>query len=248
MYLSEIFSQLAYGELSQLSLGGGGMGQINEANYPAVLSHVNLGLTTLHKRFNLKEGRVTIELQPERFTYPLTSAFAEANRRSREPDRHIMDSQEDPFLNDIMKIERVYTDTGAELSLNDESDPYSCFTPSMSSLRVPSAVVLKSQDIPVEYLTSNLVVVYRANHPIIEMGTTIFNPATVEVSLPYTHLEPLLLFIASRCHNPSGSVDRMHLGNNYSAKYEQACQQLEQTNIRVDVGRQSDRLHKNGWV
>lgn len=248
MKLSEIFTQLTYGELSQLSLGGGESGEISPSNYPKILSHVNLALTALYKRFPLKEGQLTVALQTGRITYPLTSAYAVANRRSRESVRYIVDTQDEPFINDILKIERVYTDTGFEMGLNDEADKYTCTTPTSTTLRVPASVVSQSMDLPQELRTTNLTVVYRANHPTLAVSLGGFDPDRVEVELPYSHLEPLLLNIASRVHNPIGMTNEFHAGNSYAAKYEMACAELERVNLRVDQGSQNTRLEKNGWV
>lgn len=248
MKLQEIFDQLTHGELSQLSLGGGADGQINTANYAKVLSHINLGLTALYKRFPLKEGRLILALQEGRVTYPLTSAYATATLGSIEPVRYIQDSQSAPFQDDIHKIERVYTAAGKELGLNDEADPYACFTPSAAVLRVPAAIVTSSVDLPDELRTATLEVVYRANHPLLVLEDGYFFPAEIEVELPYSHLEPLLYFVASRVHNPIGMTNEFHAGNSYAAKYEMACQQLEQFNLRVDQGMQNTRLRRNGWV
>lgn len=237
MKLSEIFTQLTYGELSQLSLGGAETGEIPEASYPKIIPHVNLGLTALHKRFPLKEGRLTINLQDGRLTYPLLSSYAVSNRRSREVVRYIADSQAEPFEDDILKVESVFTAEGDELSLNDASDLESCFTPTATTLRVPSTLT-----------TDSLTVVYRAMNTPIVIGTAGLDPARVEVELPYSHLEPLLLYIASRIHNPIGMSNEFHAGNSYAAKYEMACQELEVKNLRVDQGSQNTKLERNGWV
>ena len=238
MKLSEIFNQLTYGELSQISLGGGSSGEITEANYPKVLSHINLGLTALHTRFPLKEGRLMLQTQPGMLTYPLNSRFAVGNTRSRELVRFIRDSASELFKDDIHKVERVYSGT-QELGLNDESDPMSCFTPSAHVLRVPGSVVEDA---------ALLQVVYRANHAPILVGMGLFDPTRVEVELPYSHLEPLLYFVASRVNNPMGMSNEFHAGNSYAAKYEAACQMLELQNLRVDQGSQNTRLERNGWV
>ncbi len=248
MNLKEVFDQLTYGELSQLSIGGGEAGVISEANYPRVLAHVNLGLTALYKRFPLKEGRLTIELQTGMTTYPINNNFAVGNTKSTEPVKFILDSTAAPFLNDIHKIERVYTSLDYELGLNDESDPYSLFTPSALVLRVPAEVVGGSVDLPDELKTETLELVYRANHPKIDVGFGFFEPELVELELPVSHLEPLLLYVASRVHTPTGMTNEANLGNTYFAKYEAACQQLEMVNLRVDQGSQNSRLYRNGWV
>lgn len=248
MKLSEIFSQLTYGELSQLNLGGAEAGQIDEANYPMILAHVNLGLTALHKRFPLKENRLTLELQAGRITYPLTSAYAVSDETVNTLPRYILDSASEPFQNDILKVENVYTDLDVELALNDSSNIYSVSTPTAHTLRVPLAFVDATLDLPDELMTDTLELVYRANHPMIVHTLGTFNPAEVEVELPYSHLEPLLLFVASRINNPIGMTNEFHAGNSYAAKYEQACQMLEINNLRVDQGSQNTRISRNGWV
>lgn len=238
MKLSEIFNQLTYGELSQIHLGGADTGVIDEANYPKILAHINLGLTALHTRFPLKEGRLKLQTRPGMVTYPLNSRFAVCNTRSREVIRTIQDTASDSFKDDIHKVERVYQNT-QELGLNDEANPLSCFTPSAHVLRVPTEVAEEG---------ALLQVVYRANHVPIAVGLGLFDPARVEVDLPYSHLEPLLYFVASRVNNPMGMANEFHAGNSYSAKYEAACQQLELQNLRVDQGAQNTRLERSGWV
>jgi len=248
MKLQEVFDQLTYGELSQLSIGGNQAGAISPANYNRLIPHVNLGLTQLYKRFPLKEGRLTVELQDNRTVYPIHSKYAVSSRSSREPVRYIKDSLTAPFKDDIHKIEKVVASTGYEFSLNDESDEYSMFTPSSTVLRVSLDVVDQVMDLPDELKTSLLEVVYRANHPLIIADGVDLEPDVIELELPYTHLEPLLLFIASRVHTPTGMTNEANLGTTYAAKYEAACQLLEVKGLQVDQGRQNSRLERNGWV
>lgn len=239
MKLSEVFFQLTYGELSQLNLGGAELGTISTENYPIVMAHINLGLTALYSRFALKEGRVTFTLQEGRVVYSLST------------DEDIVFVDElgtEEFADDILKIEGVYVDSGTELSLNDKSDVYSCFTPSESVLRVSKDVVNKAVDLPVELLTDNLLVVYRANHPKLLYTGMNFTPSKVVVELPYSHLEALLFYVASRVHNPIGMTNEFHAGNSYAAKYEKACQMLELKSLQVDQGSQNNKLEAKGFV
>ena len=224
MKLSEIFNQLTYGELSQIHLGGAEAGEINKDNYPKVLAHINLGLAALYKRFPLKEGRKVFVCEPGKVSYLLDTG-------------------------EVQKVERVYTDAKKELGLNDESDPHSCFTPSTHVLKVPVGVSAWTSEYPDYLKTSTLEVVYRANHPVITTDDLDFyDVEEIEVDLPYSHLEPLLYYVASRVNNPMGMANEFHAGNSYYAKYEAACQQLEMVNLRVDQGSQNNRLQRNGWV
>lgn len=248
MKLSDIFSQLTHGEFSQLHLGGGEAGAIDEANYPALIDHINLGLAALYTRFSLKENRVLIQLIPGLRTYILHSNYAEHGRRSRETVRYLKDSANAPFNNDVIKIERVYTADNLEMSLNDKHDPYSLHTSSMTTLVVPDVVVTGSSEIPEYYRTPTLDVAYRASHPLLHVPIGYFDPERVTIELPYSHLEALLLFVASRVHNPIGMVNEFNAGNNYYAKYEVACKQLETSNVQIDQGSQNIGIQRGGWV
>lgn len=248
MKLQEVFDQLTHGELSQLSIGGNEAGVIAPANYNRLVPHVNLGLTALYKRFPLKEGRLILELQSGRTTYPIHSKYAVSSRTSREAVRYIKDSSAEAFKDDIHKIERVYTAKGFEFGLNDEADPYGMFTPSATVLRVPADVAAQVISLPDELKSPRVELVYRANHPLIVADGADLEPDVIELELPYSHLEPLLLYIASRVHTPTGMTNETNMGNTYFAKYEASCQQLEAVNLRVDQGGQADRLHRNGWV
>ena len=246
MKLQEIFDQLTHGELSQISFGGGEAGVIAPSNYSKVVSHVNLGLTSLHKRFPLKEGRVGLQLVPGITTYNITSKFALNSRSTREPVKYVIDTVDAPFKDDIHKIERVLTSDGYELPLNDGSDMYSLYTPTVARLRIPEVIVAQSIDLPDQFKTETLEIVYRANH--VKINPEDLMPDEVEVHLPESHVEALLYYIASRCHNPVGLQTEFQIGSAYSAKYEQACQELERFNLLVDQGSQNTRLANGGWV
>jgi hypothetical protein len=248
MKLQEIFDQLTYGELSQLSIGGNEAGVIAPANYNRLVPHINLALTALYKRFPLKEGRLILELQTGRTTYPIHSKYAVSSRVSREVVRYIKDSTAEAFKDDIHKIERVYTADGFEFGLNDESDPYGMFTPSATVLRVPAEVAAQAVSLPDELKSPRVELVYRANHPLIIADGIDLEPESIELELPYSHLEPLLFYIASRVHTPTGMTNETNMGNTYFSKYEASCAQLETTNLRVDQGSQNTRLTRNGWV
>lgn len=249
MTLQEIFDQLTYGELSQLSIGGGEVGAITENNYPKVLAHVNLGLTALYTRFHLKAGRIILELVQNRTDYLFNSKFARANTRSREQVRYLVDSASSPFQDDVLKIEEVKTDRGTILNLNDHEDLYSLSTPAANILRIPKPIVDLAPGIPDEFKTSWLEVVYRANHPKIVQGIGLFDPTRIQVQLPESHLQALLLFIASRVNTPTGMTGEYNPGNNYAMKYEAECAKLVELGLQTDQGSGSrDRFIGRGFV
>jgi len=242
MTLQDIFDQLSYGELSQLSIGGEAPGVISETNFARVAAHVRLGLTALYTRFNLKEGRAVFRLQPGKLQYVLDS---------NEDVFFLVDNTGVEFSDDILKIERVVTQSGRELAINDKANAMSCTTPSANVLRLPMDLTGHSGTVPDELRTSSLTVQYRANHPAITVPDTGFIPNRVPIELPDSHLYALLMFVASRVNNPvgmSGDHSASHSGNNYYMKYLEAVQTLENQNLEVDDGETNMRLRRNGWA
>lgn len=248
MKLIDVLTQLTMGELSQISIGGGAAGQIDPSNYAKVVPHINLGLTTLYTRFPLKEGRLMLNLVPGKQTYLVDYRFAQSNLSSQEPVKYIADTISDPYLGDLLKIEEVITDTGWGIVLNDRQDMYSALTPSFNTLRLPSAMLSGNLDIPKALQTSTLELVYRANHYKLGGEDADFDPEDDEVELPEAYLPALLLFVASRAHNPIGMTGEFNAGNNYAAKFEMACKQLEIANPGVDQGSGNYKLEGRGFV
>ena len=222
MLLSEIFEQLSYGELAQLNLNGASdTPGISDANYSRVIASVNMGLTELHKRFLLKEREIELVVTPGMTMYSLAS------------------------LNDLIKVERIYAfveDEFVELDLNNTAQAYNL--PEYGARTTDYETLFISPDLKATVLK----VIYRATHPQIVKEVGYFDPADVTVSLPYTHLEALLYYVASRIHNPIGMNQQFHDGNNFAAKFEQACLQLMDQSLKVDQHLDNCRLVRNGWA
>lgn len=244
MKLQTIYNQLRQGELSQLSIGGQEQGVINEHNHLVVLNAINLGLANLHTRFSLKERNLKLILVPGVYDYNLTSAFVLDNPESTEVVRYI----EGEFFDDLAKVEGVCTEEGHELALNTRGR-YACFTPKTHTLRVPAPIVDQDITLHTTLRTNALDVVYRALHPEIVPDEYVgLSIEEVEVDLPYAYLEPLLYFVASRVHHPVGMSGDFQMGASYSAKFEQACQRLENMNLQTDKGAENTKFSRNGWI
>lgn len=245
MTLQDILDHLAYGEFSHLFVGTGtNYDADNDTTMPTVatkkiLPAVTLGLTELHKRFLLNESRLTIALDG-RTTYVLSSDKTVSNAGT---DTYIIDSVVEPFLNDVMKVERILDDNGDEIILNKENNVLSIRATTHNTLSVPADLKLAS-GLPVTTLT----VIYRANHPVIEKTAAIANPNNTIIYLPLTHLEALLAYIAARIVTPMGFTGEAHEGNNYMAKFERACQLLRAQGMQVDTVREITKLQDRGWV
>ncbi len=224
MKLKYIIDSLKYGELSQLYTDN-----FSENDYGKILSHINLGLTELHKRFLIRNGSVNILTLDGLNLYVLDSKYSSESFDSLVTP-YLLDS-DNPFKNDVLKIDSV-TENGNDLLQSGE------------------AKVINYNSI---YLYSNvadrvITVGYRASHPFIEVKDSYFDLDEEEVSIPNSHLEALIYYVASRMLNPYNQPNTMHEGNNYAAKFEKACKLLEETDYNLVEGYSFNRFTSNGWV
>jgi len=242
MLLSDLFDQLTYGELSQLNMGGvdGEIG-IEPCDYPRVLPHINLGLTELYKRFPLKVNEVVIQQYDHINQYFLNSKFAQTNTESEAPYKYIMDSEYQPFQDDVLRIEKVFNEQGEELYLNQEdgyyaaSDKYwSVFTPTFDSVQIPYPDS-----------ANQFIVTYRAGHPKININD--IDLVSTEVHISAAYLEPLLNFIAARVYTNLTSLEGNE-GQIYMQRFEMNCKKLEELNLFNKTETENSRLDNNGWV
>lgn len=234
--LQELFDTLAQGELANLSLGNSPLRTITEAHYPKMVSHINLGLIELYKRFHLREGEVRVHQYPGVTTYYLRSAHSGELADMCE-DTYLEVDDANPFLDDVLKVTQVYNSLGDELPLNNSTNPLSVFTPSFDVLKTP---VNDPPDV--------LSVVYRASYPKIVITPT-FNPITTKLHIPDYIIEPLLLYVASRAFKatptPEGEVNP---NTSNIHQYELACRKVEMYSLPPDVNDTRNQFTAKGWV
>ena len=236
MQLSEIFEQLTYGDLKQLSVGGYDDGGIQVEHFPEVISHINLGLTALYARFPLSEKEVTIKQFVGMTDYVLDTKYSVSKNDPTVVNKYIIDTVLDPFLDDILRIEGAFDEEGTEIPLNAPDNEKSIFTPTFDSVQIPFPVA-----------TNSTFLVYRANHAPIPLNTTV--PATVRVDLPRVLVEALLAYVASRVHG--GRTGETAAGESMTslAKYKRICANVEDKNLLRNAASNTNvRLDTNGWA
>lgn len=236
MYLSDVFDQLMYGELSQLHIGGDECEVIKPENYAKIAAHVNLGLSALHTRFLLREDEVILQQYSHITDYRLHSDFAQTNTASNEPYKYIIDSPERPFTDNIIKIETVYDEGGCKVPLNNPIESCSVYTPAPNTLQVPAP-----------HNANSTFIMYRAEHDhlIVDEATDL---TKVCVNLPRAFLEALLYYIASRHFTPLGATEAGNVSMEFRQKYEAACAMLELKNIAAEDNHTNTQLEVAGWV
>jgi len=240
MTLLDILKDLTYGELAQLRIGdllaGEPESQPDPVRYEQIISHINLGLKEIYKRFFLRSREIYIQQYEQINTYVLSSKYAQTNVASLEPIKYIMDTVDDPFQDDTLKIEEVYDEAGNKLPLNDITEELSVFTPTYRSIQIPNP----NND-------NTLSVQYRACHPRIVYTGVGFDPADVEIMLPNSLHEALLYYVANRAF-ASLNRDQGTEGNDYWQKFEKSCQLVDQLGLEVQGEPGDWRFDTHGWV
>lgn len=236
MKLQEIFDQLSYGELGDLDVGNKHNGGIAVEDYSKIVPHINMALTALYKRFTLAYDEVYVQQYDHISTYILDNKYAVTNTGSTEPIKYIDDTPYKPFNGDLLiKIDQVFNELGQELYTNDSNTHSSVYTPTYNSIQVAHPVS-----------TNAMRIIYTKSHDRILVEG--LNPATTNVDIPVSYLDPLLAFVASRVFASMGGVENQNQSNNYMQKYEMVCQEIERLNLTQKDNTSNIRLEINGWV
>lgn len=233
MYLQDIINQLIHGELTQTSFGNSGIDTLDASDIDKLITHTNLALTALHKRFNVRQKELFLQLYEEVEEYYLRPDFA-VNSGSSEPIKYIVDTPTNRFLGGVLKVEAVVDEAELELPINEGNNPDSIFTPALDILQIPYSDGDKTYS-----------VIYRANHESIALGS---DPSTTPITLNESYFEPLLLFIAARYHSTQPLLDGTNQGVMFMQKYEMACRRIEDFGLNVTETEEDTRLWRNGWV
>jgi len=216
MLLSDLFEQLASGELSQHQYGKNGT--IAVANYPAVITTINRGLTALHARFPLSHKELTLQQFEGITDYKFDIKYAVSTADPSVTQRYIYDTVEDPFLDDMIRIDAAYDGEGNPVPINDEVDIRSWFTPNNDTIQIPS---------PTEGILVSIM--YRANHK--KIATTITDATTVVVDIPQSLEAALSAFVASKLFVSLGNATSIQLSAYYANQYSTELAQVERLNL-----------------
>ena len=236
MKLSDFLDGLTTGELSQVYIGGKESYGIIAEDYPAITRFINSGLTALYTRFPLKLKEVSIQNYPHIHTYYLRKEFAVSNTESNQPIKYIVDSKYAPFIGDVLKIDQVFSEEGFERRLNDESAPYSVFTPEFDALVIPF-----NED------TNMTSVIYRANHEKIPTEESI-DPDKISITLP-PYLEAALhSYVVSRVFKSIGGESNLNEAMLHENQYELVCSRVETSSLLNADQFTNMKLENNGWV
>jgi hypothetical protein len=222
MELLELFRRLSYGELSNLAIGGEGTGVITEDAKPRIIAYTNEALTRLHSRFLLREnvlmlgqiGHLTYYYLLKRFARSEQPAVIEANT----PHAYILDSEAEPFQDDVIKVLGVTDSQGAKLALNDSENALSLFTPQPNLLQIPDPVA-----------GALLAVNYQAKHP--ELQHAVPDYGCQLIDLPFTLEGALTAYVAFKVFSHMNGQDNSAKAAEHMTIYEAICSEVQDQDL-----------------
>lgn len=230
MKLEELFTKLAYGELSNLALSEGGV--ITEPNRPKVITAINAALTDMYTRIHLNERELLVQTLEWKAIYPLRKRHAQMD--DTKDVKYIMDTPNNRFTDDIVKILQVNNEIGCPLPLNDPELCHSVFTPHFDTVQFTH-----TDGAPVYS------VMYQALHPKLVMDGDVLNQ---EVMVPSVLEGMLCTKVASNILTPMGGQEFTIQAQHLEASYETMMAEVEQRNLALDIGISSNfKLTRRGF-
>lgn len=243
MNVTDLFTNLSLGELSNTSIGMDGAGTISAAGQPRIIRHANDGLLRLFSRFILLEKDVLVEQQEAQTRYLLSSASAlskytlPATRPTvptfpsvRKP--YILDSAACPFLDDVIKILEVYDSFGRKLVLNDEENRDSVFTPQPKLLQVPRPVP-----------GAALGVKFQAKHPQLTV-----EDLEQDIDLPEVFDSALTAFIAWRVYSDMNTQEAGAKAQEHQLNFETICNEAVTNDlVNSSISTTNIKFDRRGW-
>jgi hypothetical protein len=228
MLVRQLFKELSLGELSNLSLSAEGTGVIVKEKQEKILLYAQDALTKLYGRFLLSEKSIVVQTRADVTVYPLELRYA-VSQNTPDLTAHIIDTEADPFLGDLIKVLSVVDSEGNYVALNDGEALLSVFTPSPSLLRVPEPGPA--------YILS-----YQANHAeLVDDASEIILPGVLEPALKS--------FIAGKVYGHMNGQDNAVLAQNHMAEFEGVCLDVTDRDlVNSSTAQTSSRFQRNGWV
>ena len=214
MNLSDLYTNLSYGLLSNLSIGGEGSGAVPAEFENRLLHSVSQALTALHTRFTLAVKEVTVRTFDGQTIYPLEKKYAVTDPESV-PKKHIADSAANPFLGDVIKILSVGDEMGDEYPLNDTTNDWALFTPTPTTLQIPRAITGDAY-----------FVLYQADHPKLNFGDLL-----QEVNIPGILKEPLELYVAHKVLSAMNGSEHATKSGEHFQRYMMICDDIEKRDL-----------------
>ena len=212
MNLRQLIDHLVQNNLYQFNMA-------KNEQFPAIINALNLELTQLYSRYPVLEKDVAFRRFPEISLYHLTRRYCRSNDESKELYKYILDTKDNPFLGDILKIENADTESGQHIVLNDNNNPRAWFTPSFDTIQIPNTTDVD---------TRIAVIGYKAKPEHIDPNTTDFEK---DIYIPSYLEEPMIYGITMRVAERLPTQTGMQVVQMAQAKYKELCDNVDTLNL-----------------
>lgn len=212
MNLRQLIDHLVQNNLYQFNMA-------KNEQFPAIINALNLELTQLYSRYPVLEKDVAFRRFPEISMYHLTRRYCRSNDESKELYKYILDTRDNPFLGDVLKIENAYTESGQHIVLNDNNNPRSWFTPSFDTIQIPNTTDID---------TRIAIIGYKAKPEHIDPNTTDFEK---DIYIPSYLEEPMIYGITMRVAERLPTQTGMQVVQMAQAKYKELCDNVDTLNL-----------------
>ena len=212
MNLRQLIDHLVQNNLYQFNMA-------KNEQFPAIINALNLELTQLYSRYPVLEKDVAFRRFPEISLYHLTRRYCRSNDESKELYKYILDTHDNPFLGDVLKIENAYTESGQHIVLNDNNNPRAWFTPSFDTIQIPNTTDID---------TRIAIIGYKAKPEHINPNTTDFEK---DIYIPSYLEEPMIYGITMRVAERLPTQTGMQVVQMAQAKYKELCDNVDTLNL-----------------
>lgn len=238
--VSDLFSELSFGELSNLSMSLNASGEIDEIRQGQVIAFANDALTALYTRFPHNTDYVKVTLQDGQNKYYLRTEFAVSDQTPGNLNtRYITDTVDEPFAGRLSKIISIW-DKDAEYYLDEEvvvNDEYA--SPAVKLLSYDGFYV----DEPV---ADNVYTVkYQALHPLLSIDPAV---ETENIVLAPVLWQAFKAYVASSIFASIGGEDATVKAATQMNIYEGICIRAEADDtLQKSSSENHDKLREGGW-
>lgn len=212
MNLRQLIDHLVQNNLYQFNMA-------KNEQFPAIINALNLELTQLYSRYPVLEKDVAFRRFPEISLYHLTRRYCRSNDESKELYKYILDTKDNPFLGDVLKIENAYTESGQHIVLNDNNNPRAWFTPSFDTIQIPNTTDVD---------TRIAIIGYKAKPEHIDPNTTDFEK---DIYIPSYLEEPMIYGVTMRVAERLPTQTGMQVVQMAQAKYKELCDNVDTLNL-----------------
>lgn len=249
MLLSEVHEQLCAAEFSLIIDGDGDT--LRPESLPKINAIIQAGINDLNKRFAVRENELLLRVSEDKNVYRLTVDNAISNN----PNGFIIDSDDDPFLGDVMQIVRINDSTGASMWLNTDiaaivpQENIYGTRPSIYTNKGINMLAYDTLKFHRNHTAEDLLVTYKAKLKPMDLR---LSPENVIIDLPEHFLNALVLYTVTRKYNPKGAetIGRgmFHEGNNYWTKFIEEIADLKANLGSIASTGESTNFNRNGWA